>query len=80
MKRARKKIDLVGLALAACLFIWVITAFQYISFQHQQVNKELNLFEMSIEELMDIEVASAPKEIEIIPKTSWVNNILRNRV
>jgi hypothetical protein len=80
MNKARKTIDLVGLVFAACLFIWSVTAFQYISFQYNQVNKELDLFEMSIEELMDIEVASAPHEIEIIPKTSWVSYILRNSV
>jgi hypothetical protein len=80
MNKARKIIDLVGLVFAACLFIWSVTALQYTSFQDQRANEELNLFEMSIEELMDIEVASAPHEIEIIPKTSWVNDILRNRV
>ncbi|MHC4130926.1 MAG: hypothetical protein ACYSSP_00330 [Planctomycetota bacterium] len=80
MNKIRKTIDLVGLVFAACLFIWSVTAFQYTSFKHQQINKELNFFEMSIEELMDIEVASAPLEIEIIPKTSWVYYVLRNSV
>ncbi|MHC4270953.1 MAG: hypothetical protein ACYST2_01415 [Planctomycetota bacterium] len=80
MKSAKKTIDSVGLVLAVCLFIWSITAFQYISFKNQLVNKELDLFEMSIEELMDIEVASAPKEIEVIPKTSWISYVLKNSV
>jgi hypothetical protein len=62
------------------LCVWAVTTSQYTPFQTEKVNAELNLFELSIEELLDIEVVSAPHEIEIIPKTSWANDILRNRV
>ena len=80
MNKVRRTVDLIGLVFAACLFIWSVTAYQYNSFQPQQVSEELNLFEMSIEELMDIEVASVPQEIEVMPKTSWTSYVLRNSV
>ncbi|MHC4292929.1 MAG: hypothetical protein ACYSTX_01440 [Planctomycetota bacterium] len=80
MKKIRKEIDLIAFIVVCCLCVWTVTTSQYTPFQHQKANAEFNLFELSIEELMEVEVASVPQEKETIPKTSWASDILRNRV
>jgi hypothetical protein len=80
MNKKRKIINLVGLVFAACLFVWSVTTHEDILFHSQDINAEINLFEMSIEELMEIEVASAPQETETISKVFLAEYFLRNQV
>ena len=80
MKKARKTANWIALAFSAGLFIWSLISYDCDFRQNQKANNELNLFEMSIEELMKIEVASASKKKNNIPKTSWIIEPFMNRV
>jgi len=79
MNKARTTIDWIALVFSSCVFLWSVTSFDVLNNNHQ-VNREQNLFEMSIEELMEIEVASTSKEKNNIPKTSWIKEPFRHRV
>ncbi|MHC4757179.1 MAG: hypothetical protein ACYTE8_00820 [Planctomycetota bacterium] len=64
----------------AVVFLFICILALPLFAQEPAPDNQDELFNMSLEELMEIEVASAPHELEIVPRTSWVNGILRNKV
>ncbi len=71
MKEITKAINLVVLVCVTAFIAWAVTPRRNVCVEKKAKKEELKLFEMSIEQLMEVEVASNSKEKTKLSKPAF---------